>query len=112
MYEYLAEYVRNYDGDTITFLIDLGFGVLKKENIRLIGIDTPEIRGKDKEIAEEARDYVASVLKSANKIVLKTYKNKKGKYGRYLGTVIYDDVNLNNELLDKGFASVYGDKEV
>ena len=46
MYEYRAFVTKVYDGDTITVDIDLGFGVqLKKQSIRLSGINAPEVRG-------------------------------------------------------------------
>jgi micrococcal nuclease len=42
-------YIRNYDGDTITFnLLGLHPIIGKKINIRVYVIDTPEIRGKCK----------------------------------------------------------------
>ena len=47
MYEYRCEVVKIIDGDTVDVDIDLGFGVwLKKERIRMFGIDTPESRKK------------------------------------------------------------------
>ena len=35
------------DGDTIDVAIDLGFDVLTKQRVRLLGIDTPESRTRD-----------------------------------------------------------------
>jgi len=40
---------RVVDGDTIDVVIDLGLGVLSKQRIRLLGMDTPELRTSDKE---------------------------------------------------------------
>jgi micrococcal nuclease len=49
MYEYKVDIVRVVDGDTVDVDIDLGFGVwLKKERVRIMGIDTPESRTRDK----------------------------------------------------------------
>lgn len=49
MYEYKAVISRVVDGDTVDVDIDLGFNVwLKKQRIRLYGIDTPESRTRDK----------------------------------------------------------------
>ena len=43
MYEYRCKVVNVVDGDTVDVDIDLGFGVwMKKQSIRLYGIDTPE----------------------------------------------------------------------
>ena len=48
MYEYKAELDRVVDGDTVDVDIDLGFGIwLKKERVRVMGIDTPESRTSD-----------------------------------------------------------------
>ena len=50
MYEYKCTIDRVVDGDTVDVDIDLGFGVwLKKQRIRLYGIDTPESRTRDLE---------------------------------------------------------------
>ena len=49
MYEYKTKLIKVVDGDTVDVDIDLGFGVwLKKERVRIMGIDTPESRTRDK----------------------------------------------------------------
>ena len=49
MYEYKCNIVKIVDGDTVDVDIDLGFGVwLKDERVRVMGIDTPESRTRDK----------------------------------------------------------------
>ena len=49
MYEYRCKVLRVVDGDTVDVDIDLGFGiVLKDERVRIMGIDTPESRTRDK----------------------------------------------------------------
>ncbi len=57
-----AIYVRNYDGDTITFnLPGLHPVIGEKISIRVNGIDTPEIRGKcenEKYGAQQAKEMV------------------------------------------------------
>ena len=50
MYEYRCRIDRVVDGDTVDVDIDLGFGVwMKKQRIRLYGVDTPESRTRDAE---------------------------------------------------------------
>ena len=50
MYQYKCKLVKVVDGDTIDVDIDLGFGVwLRKQRIRMYGIDTPESRTRDLE---------------------------------------------------------------
>ena len=62
MYEYSCKVVKIVDGDTIDVDIDLGFGVwLKKQRIRLFGIDTPESRTRDleeKKYGLAAKEYL------------------------------------------------------
>ena len=50
MYEYKCTIDRWVDGDTVDVDIDLGFDVvLKKQRVRLSGIDAWESRTRDKE---------------------------------------------------------------
>ncbi len=73
-----AIYIRNYDGDTVTFnLPGLHPIIGEKISIRVNGIDTPEIKGKcDKEKydTKQAKDMVTDILKDAEQIVLKNMK--------------------------------------
>jgi len=104
-----AFYVRNYDGDTVTFnLPGLHPIIGEKINIRVNGIDTPEIRGKcDKETydAQQARDMVADILKDAERIDLKNME--RGKYFRIAADVIVDGENLGDILVESGMAIRY-----
>ena len=113
MYEYRSSLVKIIDGDTIDVDLDLGFAVvLKKQRIRLYGINTPESRTRDKEekkygLAAKAR--LRELLESAEMITVKTAIDKKarGKYGRILGTIFADDIDVNALLVDEGYAIVY-----
>jgi len=107
MYNYKAKVIDIYDADTMTVEIDLGFYINYTQKIRLLGIDTPELRTKnvkEKHLAYEARDYIRDLL--LDKYVTITTE-KQGKYGRYLANVFYDDININNELICKGYAKPY-----
>jgi micrococcal nuclease len=104
-----AVYVRNYDGDTITFnLPNLHPIIGKKIRVRLNGIDTPEIKGKcDKEKydAEQAREMVGDILKGAEKITLKNMQ--RGNYFRIASDVIVDGESLADILIEAGMAVRY-----
>ena len=104
-----AIYVRNYDGDTITFnLPNLHPLIGKKIRVRLNGIDTPEIKGKcDKEKydAEQAREMVEDILKDAEKITLKNMQ--RGNYFRIASDVLVDGENLGDILIEAGIAVKY-----
>tara|TARA_A100001515_G_scaffold144015_1_gene146801 strand:- start:2304 stop:2627 length:324 start_codon:yes stop_codon:yes gene_type:complete len=104
MYEYSATVVKVYDGDTITVDIDLGFGiVLRKQKIRLYGVNTPEVRGEEKELGKKVRDLLREKILGET-IIVKTIKDKKGKYGRWLGTIFHQEENINDWLLNEGHA--------
>lgn len=48
MYEYKAKVTRCVDGDTVDVTIDVGFNISYSGRVRLVGIDTPESRTRDK----------------------------------------------------------------
>ena len=90
MYEYKCKVSRVVDGDTVDVDIDLGFGVwLHKERVRIIGMDTPESRTRDKEEKSMdccSKEFVEKVLLDDDDIKLVTKKyDAKGKFGRILG---------------------------
>jgi len=88
MYKYNATIVRVVDGDTVDVDIDLGFDMwLRKQRIRLAGIDTPESRTKDKQEKHygiAAKNFLKTLLREGEVYELET--TEKGKFGRYLGT--------------------------
>tara|TARA_Y100001937_G_C7127674_1_gene335633 strand:- start:970 stop:1296 length:327 start_codon:yes stop_codon:yes gene_type:complete len=107
MYEYRAFVRKVYDGDTVTVDIDLGFGVvLKNQKMRLLRINAPEVRGEERLEGLKSRDALRE--KISNKWVkIKTQKDKKGKYGRWLADIWLEEVCINDWLLSEGYASVY-----
>jgi len=107
MYEYRAYVRRVYDGDTITVDIDLGFGMrVCNQKVRLLRINVPEIRGKERPEGLKSRNALRE--KISNKwIKIRTEKDKKGKYGRWLAEVWKDDVNVNEWLISEGLAVEY-----
>ena len=106
-YKYKAHVVGVYDGDTITVDIDLGMNTWKKNvKLRLARIDTPELRGVEKEAGKVVRDYVRGMLLD-KEIVIQTLKDKTGKYGRYIAEVFIEDMNVNDHLLEEGMATEY-----
>ena len=112
MYEYKAKLVRVIDGDTVDCVIDLGFNVRLKERIRLKGIDTPETRTRDleeKKLGMAAKERVERAFQHSDDFTIITEYDKKGKYGRILGTIMLPDrkISLNQMLLDEGHAKVY-----
>ena len=111
MYEYrIKEITKIVDGDTIDAIIDLGFDILHSARIRLYGIDTPESRTRDKvekKYGLMAKKYLTECLKTDNPITLQTHKEEKGKFGRILGEIIIDDININNMMVENYHAVPY-----
>jgi micrococcal nuclease len=110
MYTYRALVKSIYDGDTLRVDIDLGFGViLADQSLRLLGIDTPEIRGVERPQGIISRDFVVERIPVGSYITITTVKDRKEKFGRYLATVYYgeEQKNLNEELLSSGMATPY-----
>ena len=111
MHEYKINILRVVDGDTVDVDIDLGFSTwLKKQRIRLYGIDTPETRTRDldeKKYGKMATNFLSDTIKDAEVVALRTYKDKKGKYGRILGEIICDGVNMNQVMVETHLAVAY-----
>jgi len=105
-----AVYLSNYDGDTIKFNLPSLHPIIgERINIRVNGIDTPEIRGKcekEKYDAKQAQQMVADILKDAERIDLKNMQ--RGKYFRIAADVIIDGENLSDILVEAGVAVRYG----
>ena len=96
MHTYKCTILRVVDGDTVDVDIDLGFGVwLRKERVRILGIDTPESRTRDlteKKYGLAAKKYVKGFLPVGSQQRLITEKDKTGKFGRILGEfLVYDN---------------------
>lgn len=92
MYEYRATIRKVIDGDTVDVDIDLGFGIwLKDERVRIMGIDTPESRTRDKiekKFGKASGARLKQLLKKSAVLKTKVAKNgedMKGKFGRILG---------------------------
>ena len=99
------------DGDTIDVLLDMGFDIKYKSRVRLFGIDTPESRTRNKE--EKVRGllskvYLKDAIKKAKKLTIKTHKGSEtGKFGRILGEIFADGINLNLKMCTEGYAVQY-----
>lgn len=93
LYVYKGKVVKVVDGDTMDIEFDLGFNVKIKERVRIIGINTPEVYGKHaSEIGKEFKKFAQSLLEN-QEVYVKTYKDRKGKYGRYLAEIYLDNIN-------------------
>jgi len=124
--EYDVVVVKVVDGDTVDVDIDLGFGVtLRDERVRIVGIDTPESRTRDKVekvFGLAAKERLYELMKNGAKLI--TTENKhgedmKGKFGRILGDFKIERSNdrpaelVTDILVEEGHAVAYfgGSKE-
>ena len=108
---------RVVDGDTIDVSIDLGFDLIKKERVRIAGIDTPEKRTRDleeKALGLDAtawmKEHLEGAIKGDDELTIRTeLKGGVGKYGRLLGWLYVGegDVSLNEQMITEGYAWEY-----
>lgn len=102
-----ASVLRIIDGDTIEVKAHPWPGFNPVIKIRLLGIDTPEIRGKcqqEKNLAIQAKKYLTSITPP----LVMLHEVQYGKYaGRLLAEIHADDINLSDALIEKGYARAY-----
>lgn len=114
MYDYRVKVLRVVDGDTVDVDIDLGFGVwLHKERVRIMGIDTPESRTRDKvekKFGLAAKNRLKELLGKTTILHTKVSKkgeDMKGKFGRILGDFEVGSFMATEILIDEGHAVSY-----
>ncbi len=110
LYTYIAAVERVVDGDTLIVYIDCGFGIFRRERLRLKHVDTPEmttIAGK------RAKAFVENELKKCAFVIINSYW--EDAYGRYLADLFFQPgesdphvvaatgMHLNQLLLDEGW---------
>ena len=112
-YTYAATIERVVDGDTLLVLIDVGFGIIVRERLRLRGINAAELDTPD---GKKAKKFVEKLLPVQTAVVIQSHKSKTDIYGRFVVDVFFksgvedasailaDGVYLNQYLLDCGYA--------
>lgn len=109
LYHYRARVVAVHDGDTCTVDIDLGLTMWKHgEVVRLARINAPELAGASARAGAKSRDHLKSLIEG-EEIVLATIRDKREKYGRYLGELWIDvdgaQINVNDAMVAAGHAA-------
>ena len=98
-----------YDGDTCYVTAPTLPEPLQKMSVRILGIDTPEIRGEceeEKKLALEARALANKLFREAGTIEFGNLKwDKYG--GRVLVDVYLDGKNYKDEIINAGLARPY-----
>ena len=87
-----------YDGDTCT--------TTEGEKIRLACINTPELRGKkaDPIPAQDAKDYLNNLIDGSTVNIRRITEDR---YGRTVAELSQDLMNIQEDLVEKGFASIF-----
>lgn len=101
-----AKIVSVYDGDTL--MVDLPsvpavFG--ERISVRVYGIDTPEMTGREHAAAESAKALALTLCPVGSKARLENVR--RDKYFRLLADVLCAEKNLAVEMLKAGFAKPY-----
>lgn len=103
--EHEAEVIRVIDGDTIIVKTDEGV----EERVRLLLIDTPEsVHPTEPEqlFGKESSDYAKEIIKEGDVVTLEVGNPERDHYDRLLAYVWIDDVNLNQLMIENGYARV------
>lgn len=95
-----------YDADTVTVLLSVGCHTMIEKPIRLLDIDAPEIRGEERPLGLVSKAALLERL-DHKQIILNTYLDRDDKYGRLLGVIYLNGENINQWLLDNGYAKPY-----
>jgi micrococcal nuclease len=103
---YPAAVLSVHDGDTLAAVIEVGLGVRLEAHCRLVGIDTPELRGPEPERALRARDRLRDLC--AGGVELEA-DGRREKFGRLLVRVFTAGAteSVNDLLVREGLARPY-----
>lgn len=105
---YRARLERVIDGDTLDVTIDQGLHTHRTERVRLLGVNTPEVKGPTRPAGLAAAGYVTSWLGQVPAddewpLIVQTAKGDA--FGRWLARVWRPDGRcLNDDLLAAGHA--------
>lgn len=101
---YSAELIRIIDGDTLVARIELGMNLQLTSPIRLVGINCAEM---NTEAGKKAKAYLIARIEDLPITLEIDKKDWQDKYGRLLGILFLDEININQELIDRHQAVPY-----
>ena len=116
LYNYKFTMDKVIDGDTVKGYVHVGMGVtLDPQNFRLFGIDTPEKRGEQKPYGLLVKDKLIEKLEErkdlGESLYIRSIRDKKGKYGRYLIELLSGEgFSFNKWLVNSHYAVEYHGK--
>ena len=100
--------IKVYDGDTITIIYENESDKkVYKGSVRLRGIDTPELRTKNKNEKEIALEAKKEMVELVYKKYIKLKNIDYDKYGRILADIYVKNINISEYMVNKRFAVKY-----
>ena len=106
--EFEAKVIRVLDGDTVDVIFSFPFGISVTKRIRMYGINAPETRTRNREEklrGKASKKRLVELLGKERVCIIKYYGD--GKFGRPLGELFVNGVNLNQVLVKEGHAVSY-----
>lgn len=103
---YTAKVQKVVDGDTVR----LNHPILGSRNVRLLSIDTPEtnFQGRNQgSHAYAATNYLSQLLPVGTTIKIELGTEPKDQFGRLLAHIYKSDLDINKEMIRKGYAVTY-----
>jgi micrococcal nuclease len=105
---YYTGFVNNVvDGDTVDIMVDLGLDTYKAIRVRFAHMNAPEMHS---EKGKQSKQFLIDLLEQYDyNVLIKTEKDKKGKYGRHIVTLFTLDgkININKFMIDNNHAVLY-----
>ncbi|HXH58448.1 thermonuclease family protein [Iamia sp.] len=115
-YDYkIVDVLRVVDGDTVDVVFDVGFRVTTTQRVRLLGVDTPELRDPVPDVrvqAVAAKEFVIAWFRAVELLELRASTHKSDSFGRWLADIYAVDrgesSHLVDDLLAGGYATRWG----
>ncbi len=111
LHRYPAYVLSVYDGDTFTGYVRVWPDQYVEAKIRILDVDTPELRGDEKEQGEKSRAYVRSLIEG-KMVTIRTLK--RDSFGRYLADVWLTEegkwIDVAEDIIKKGHGKRYEER--
>jgi len=95
--------LRIKDGDTLVLQVDLGYTVKIIDNFRLVGVNTPEIKGPETPAGLWVTQQIEKWFGESVEVVVDSRDYAIDKYGRSLSVIWCEGRCLNNFLLESKY---------
>jgi micrococcal nuclease len=104
--KYKLDNIRIIDGDTIfADIVIEDFDLKISKSIRLFGINAPELRGESQKEGERSKEFLRDTLDNQEVFLYKV--KQQDKFGRVLGIIFIDTLNVNEMIFESGHAILY-----